>query len=257
MLKSLAKKYLPATIVKVLRGYSFKMRYARQSLFAKLQPGNLARLAVIFQAVKPPHYMGLYSEHFARLRKRKLNILEIGIGGRGSSEAGGGSLRMWKEYFSNAKIFGIDIIDKSFHNQGRIKTFFGNQSDKDFLKAIIAKIGDLDIVIDDGSHRSPDVLASFNVLFPSLSKEGIYVIEDVQTSYRKEWEGSSGNLSSHETTMGFLKSLCDSMNYKGFQDGDVPLKDFSKQIKAIHFYTNIVFIEKGSNIYNLWEAPSK
>ena len=88
---------------------------------------------------------------------------------------------MWKVYFPKAQIFGIDIHDKSALEENRIRIFHGSQSDPTFLEQVIATIGTIDIVIDDGSHINEDVIFSFNSLFPSLSKTGIYVIEDTQT----------------------------------------------------------------------------
>jgi hypothetical protein len=59
-------------------------------------------------------YAQWYETHFAPLRKKRLNILEIGIGGYSHPEYGGGCLRMWRTYFPKARIYGIDIEDKNF-----------------------------------------------------------------------------------------------------------------------------------------------
>jgi hypothetical protein len=158
---------------------------------------------------------------------------------------------MWKAYFKKGNIFGIDIVDKTFHEESRIKTFKGSQVDEDFVRNVAAEIGTLDIIIDDGSHFSDHVITTFKILFPLLSPNGIYVIEDLQTSYWDQvdgisWGGSS-DLNAPHTSMNFLKSLVDSLNYEEFTiDGYSPTY-FDRHIVSMHFYHNIAFIHKGEN----------
>jgi hypothetical protein len=214
---------------------------------------NLLRLARWFGTDKEGahHYTRHYQRHFAPLRRKRLNVLEIGIGGDASPQRGGQSLRMWKAYFPQARIFGIDIYDKLCHEERRIKTFRGNQADADFLKAVARQIGTIDIIIDDGSHRNEHVIASFRTLFPLLSPNGIYVIEDLQTSYWSQdvgdgWDGST-DLTAPHTSMNFLKSLVDGLNYEEFVADDYTPTYFDRHIVAIHFYHNLAFIYKGLN----------
>jgi hypothetical protein len=196
-------------------------------------------------------YTQHYETHFRKLRRRKLNILEIGIGGYAHSDQGGSSLRMWRDYFPNSKIFGIDIYDKSFLDEERIKTFQGSQTDTDFLQKVCDEIGKIDIIVDDGSHINQDVITSFKFLFPRLADHGIYVIEDTQTSYwRKsfgtEW-GGSNDFKSDATTMGYLKSLTDGLNYEEFTLAEYEPTYFDRHIVSMHFYHSLVFIYKGNN----------
>jgi len=177
--------------------------------------------------------------------------LEIGVGGYQDPRAGGNSLRMWKSYFPKGKIFGIDIYDKAYHNEKRIKTFKGSQIDDVFLKNVVAEIGGIDIIIDDGSHYSDHVINSFRILFPLLNSGGIYVIEDLQTSYWDEvvgekWGGSSDLKAAH-TSMNFLKCLVDGLNYEEFTLDEYTPTYFDRNIVSIHFYHNLAFIYKGDN----------
>lgn len=214
---------------------------------------DVATLAVAFGTDKEGshHYGRHYQYHFAPLRQKKLNVLEIGVGGYDQPQAGGESLRMWKAYFPKSLIFGIDIHDKSCHNDDRIKTFKGSQTDEMFLLEVAKQIGSIDIIIDDGSHLNNDVIATFKILFPLLSPKGLYVVEDLQTSY---WDrvanicwGGSKNLDASHTSMNFFKRLVDKLNYEEFTlDGYVP-DYFDKHIVSMHFYHNLVFIYKGSN----------
>jgi len=191
-------------------------------------------------------YARHYETHFAPLRLRRLKILEIGIGGYEDPESGGASLRMWRTYFPRSMIFGIDLYDKSVHDEHRIKTFRGSQVDERFLQAVLDETGPLDIVIDDGSHVNEHVIRTFELLFPHLRHEGMYVIEDTQTSYWSSEGGSSKELNSTSTTMGFLKTLVDGLNHAEFEQQYEPTF-YDANIVAIYFYHNLAFIGKGPN----------
>jgi hypothetical protein len=241
--KQRIKQYLTEQQAEVLK----KLFYKGQDLYAQCQySGNLEKLCDFFHAGKCHWYLDLYAKHFHLLRHKRLNILEIGIGGYDSPKAGGGSLRMWKAYFPNSQIFGIDIYDKRPHQASRIKTFQGSQVDEEFLNSVVDEIGELDVVIDDGSHMNSHVIQTFKFLFPHLQQNGFYIIEDTQTSY---WDAFGGAYQEHsqETTMSFLKSLTDGLNYEEFPDQAYLPTYYDRHIKAMHFYHNIVFIEKGLN----------
>jgi hypothetical protein len=197
------------------------------------------------------NYLPHYEWHLKKLRNRKLNILEIGIGGYQSAQSGGSSLKMWRDYFAHSNIFGIDIEDKSWLDGDRIKTFRGSQDDEEFLLKVCNETGPLDIVIDDGSHINRHVIASFKFLFPRLKATGIYVVEDIQTSYwgkafGTDWGGSSDR-KSDTTTMGFFKSLTDGLNYADFMEPRYQPTYFDKHIVSMSFYHNLIFIQKGLN----------
>jgi len=153
---------------------------------------------------------------------------------------------MWKEYFPNAQIFGLDIVDKSFVDEPRIKTFQGDQTDPAVLNAIVKEAGTLHLVIDDGSHRPADIIASFNLLFPLLADDGIYVIEDTQTSYWPE-SGGQEDPAADGTTMAFVKRLMDGLNWEEFVIEPYEPTYTDLHITALAIYHNLVFIQKGTN----------
>jgi hypothetical protein len=225
----------------------------RRSIKSFLYRNNLSKLALVYGSDKQDshYYTQHYERHFEALRREELNILEIGIGGYEDPNAGGESLRMWKTYFPKSRIFGIDIYDKTFHDEKRIKTFQGSQTDADWLKRVVEEIGTVDIIIDDGSHYNEHVITSFKILFPLLTPQGIYVVEDTQTSYWSsvggvEWDGSSDYTAPH-TSMNFFKSLIDGLNYEEFTSDEYIPTYFDKHIIAMHFYHNLIFIYKGLN----------
>jgi hypothetical protein len=174
-----------------------------------------------------------------------MTVLEIGIGGWADAHSGGESLRMWRDFFPNSQIVGVDIADKHGLNGGRIRTFAGDQSDPAFLRDLIKTIGRPDIIIDDGSHRSAHIHASFNVLFPLLADNGIYAIEDLYTSY---WVRAGGNWqdgAERDTSMAMLKSLTDSIHYRY-----IPFREPSpvdRSVVSVQFFRKIAFVFKGKN----------
>ncbi|MEI6140135.1 MAG: hypothetical protein WCP85_12790 [Mariniphaga sp.] len=210
---------------------------------------NLNKLAKFYGTDKfgkhlyTPHY----SRHLCKFKYKKIKLLEIGVGGYWDPNYGGHSLRMWKRYFPFGDIFSIDIYDKSQIQENRIKIFKGSQIDIEFLDEIIKEIGELDIIIDDGSHINEHVIGSFNFLFPKLKDGGIYVIEDTQTSYWEDFGGDSINLNNPKTTMNYFKSLTDSLNNEEFRIKNYEKSYFDKKITSMHFYHNLIFIYKGTN----------
>ncbi|GMO40342.1 MAG: hypothetical protein Ta2B_20230 [Termitinemataceae bacterium] len=239
-----------------------------QNIVSFFVQSNLNFLAIIFGSDKygpnahsyTPHYM----THFKTRRYKKLKLLEIGVGGYGNPISGGGGLRMWKRYFPNSKIFGVDIYDKSALEEHRIKIFKGSQVDSVFLDSMVKQTGDFDIIIDDGSHINEHVIETFKILFPKLNYGGIYVIEDMSTSYCPRLGGDNENLNNPNTIMNFFKKLTDSLNYQEYRIDTLDLGEqealrptaqieankisyYDGKIISMHFYHNLLFVYKGFN----------
>jgi hypothetical protein len=210
---------------------------------------NLRALAAVYGTDKwgVHRYAEHYEAHFAALRRRRIVLLEVGIGGYGVPESGGESLRMWRTYFPRGRIFGIDIQDKSYHDERRIKTFCGSQDDEAFLERVILEIGNPDIIIDDGSHMCAHIIKSFNVLFPKLSDGGYYVVEDTQTSYWPDFGGSDTDPDDPHTTVGFFKQLVHGVNHEE-RAGSREASYYDKSIISVSFYHNMIFVKKGNNV---------
>ncbi len=191
-----------------------------------------------------------YAQHYEVLlnarRRQRLNVLEIGIGGYDDPRGGGNSLRMWRAYFPKARIFGIDIHDKSFHDERRIKTFKGSQADPEFLNRVMNEMGKVDIIIDDGSHISEHAIFTFRHLFPRLADGGLYFVEDTQTSYWADWGGDETERNNPATTMGFFKSLVDGLNWVEYR-GEYSPTYLDTNIQSISFFHNLIAIRKGPN----------
>ena len=217
--------------------------------WSRLRSGDLATLATMHRTDKwnLHWYAQHYERHFGHFRKKRLKVLEIGVGGYADPHAGGSSLRMWKYYFPKSMIYSIDIYDKSALQEKRIAIFRGSQSDEAFLQNLGRDIGSLDIIIDDGSHVNRDVIRSFEILFPTVKPGGIYVVEDTQTSYWEPFGGDSVDFANPRTIMNYFKRLTDSLNYQEFDKPGYEPTYFDKNIVSIHFYHNLVFVYKGKN----------
>lgn len=114
-------------------------------------------------------FADFYNKILFNYRNNIKSIFEIGI-------LYGSSLASWNEYFSNAKIYGIDKNSIDMKNNN-IKTFVCHQNDEKLLHSIIKETGNFDIIIDDGSQQ-----ISLGILFKNVNSEGFYIIEDIHTS---------------------------------------------------------------------------
>lgn len=193
-------------------------------------------------------YAEAYERHFAPYRDHPIDVLEIGIGGYADPNLGGESLRMWKAFFPRARIVGLDIHDKVGIDEDRIRTVRGDQSDPALVADVVRRFGPFTIVIDDGSHVCRDVITSFVNLFPTLAEDGIYAIEDLQTSYWAKGYGGSSTADRAMTSMTFLQSLADGLNYAEFDIPNYEPTVFDRTITSLAFYHNLAFVQKGTNL---------
>lgn len=216
---------------------------------AALRRMDLTDLAIEFKTDKwgSHRYTPHYQTHLGRWRNERFTLLEIGIGGYAREGAGGASLRMWKQFFPNAQIVGLDIEDKSFVDEDRIRSYRGSQTDEALLRRIVEDHGSIRVVIDDGSHRPAHIRETFRILFPLIEPEGIYVIEDTQTSYWPEWGGSEDR-HDRTTSMALIKDLVDGLNYEEFVDESYQPTYSDMHVTEVHAYHNLAFMQKGKNV---------
>lgn len=202
-------------------------------------------------------YAEPYSSHLGSLRHEAVNLLEIGVGGYNDPHTGGHSLRAWKEYLPNAQIIGLDYYDKTPLQEERIHIYQGSQADPVALAKIISDYpAGFDIVIDDGSHRNEHVISSMYMLWQYVNDGGWYIIEDLQTSYWPNHGGKLHDVNSPLTSMGFLKSLIDGLNWQEIHQPTYAPSALEQQITSIHFYHNLAFLKKGSNLEGSTEVSS-
>lgn len=203
------------------------------------------------------YYTRYYEKYFEGLRDKSIRLLEVGF-------YHGSSARMWEEYFPRANLYFVDINENFFRVYGnnlseRCKMYVANQGSESSLRQFLSEAGgDFDIIIDDGSHKNKHQIISFETLFPCLKPGGVYVIEDLHTSYWALYEGGGSPevpKANSSSAIRFLQALVDSVNFIGARttcadENKCPdrirgeLTYYQQHIQSIHFYGCICFIFK-------------
>lgn len=180
------------------------------------------------------HYLPIYDRLLASRVGTDVKMLEIGV-------FEGGSLALWRKYFGErATIFGVDIEPKcaAFNGQhGQVR--IGSQDDPEFLKRVLLEMGGVDVVLDDGSHIARHQRATFEAVFPLLADGGLYIIEDMHTSY---WRYYGGGLRRRGSAIEFLKEKVDAMHSHYFRGGADRSPD--SDIESIQFFDSIAVVTK-------------
>jgi GT2 family glycosyltransferase len=198
-------------------------------------------------------YISIYERLFSELTEKSVRVLEIGI-------QNGGSLEIWSEFFPQAtKIVGCDINEacrQLTYRDTRIAVVVGDANTNEVEEAIATHSPKFDLIIDDGSHRSSDIIHSFARYFARLEDEGLFVVEDLHCSYWAEFEGG---LFDPASSMAFFKRLADVINHEhwGVPDARTALlESFTRtygvafddellgHIHAIEFLNSVCVIRK-------------
>lgn len=186
------------------------------------------------------HYFPIYDRHLARFRDRPVTVLEIGV-----SE--GGSMLMWRHYFGpRARIYGVDIDPRcKAIEQEQIQVFIGSQTDRTFLRELRRSLPPIDVLIDDGGHSMLQQRATFEELFDHVAPDGIYICEDVQTSYLLRYGGGHRY---RRSFMEFTKGLIDQLHaFHSDQPNSFGPSTFTRTVTSIHYYDSMIVIEKGKH----------
>lgn len=151
-------------------------------------------------------YLGEYERLFEPYRNRPIHLLEIGI-------QNGGSLEIWAEYFRNAqKLVGCDIdtaCEEIQFKTPKIEIVVGDANAPESVNRIRSIADQYDLVIDDGSHKSDDIVKSFSHYFDMVRDGGMYVAEDLHCSY---WGEYGGGIYYPYSSLTFFKMLADTIN---------------------------------------------
>lgn len=153
-------------------------------------------------------YLTEYERMFSCFREQSIRMLEIGI-------QNGGSLEIWCRYFLNAQtLVGCDInqdCTKLSYDDPRVHLVIGDANTDGVEEYVLSYSNKFDLIIDDGSHTSSDIVKSFARYFRHLDEGGIYVVEDLHCSY---WHGFDGGLYYPYSSMAFFKRLADVINHE-------------------------------------------
>jgi hypothetical protein len=130
-------------------------------------------------------YLPLYQKLLEKKKETAKNVLEIGIGDFG--EKNGGSIKIWKEYFTNATIYGLDILSSDrvmdeLLNDKRIVLYTSTDAYNDdfFVNTFLKKNIKFDVLLDDGPHTLESMQKFIRLYTQIMTDNGILMIEDVQ-----------------------------------------------------------------------------
>ena len=173
-------------------------------------------------------YLSAYDRILGPYRNDSISLLEIGV-------QNGGSLETWALFFPCASvIIGCDINEKCGElcfDDPRIKVIIGDATEKRTIEAIKFQKPSFNIVIEDGSHTSRDIIRSFTTYFPEIEPGGVYIAEDLHCCYWKEYGGGLGDSYSG---IEFFKSLVDCINASHWHRNDVAPAGHLSEILQMH-----------------------
>tara|TARA_B110001452_G_scaffold198287_1_gene168235 strand:+ start:3450 stop:4271 length:822 start_codon:yes stop_codon:yes gene_type:complete len=182
-----------------------------------------------YQSYKFQKYFKVYDELFTPYKNKKITFVEIGI-------LNGGSLFIWKNFFGeNARIIGIDMNPecKKFEKEG-FEIFIGDQSDPLFWESFFKKVGNVDIILDDGGHTNNQQVTTVTSCLKNINDGGIVVVEDTHTSYMTEFSNPQ-----KYSFINFSKKLIDDLNLNAYFKSNKYKYSYNKYIYSIRYYEGI------------------
>ena len=182
-----------------------------------------------FLSIKHSSYFQVYAELLEQYRNKPITFIEVGV-------LHGGSLFMWREYFGEkARIIGVDFNPqaKRWEEHG-FEIYIGSQSDPIFWNDLFNKVGDADIVLDDGGHTYEQQIVTAHNCIPHINDGGLLVVEDTHTSYMKDF-----GCPSKYTFIEWAKTLIDCINSRFPSVKTSPLP-YRASIYSISIYESIV-----------------
>lgn len=202
------------------------------------------------------NYEPTYGRLFRRWKYRPVRMLEIGIGGY-SGSLGGDSLLAWGAFFPFGRIVAGDIVPKLQLTGGPRHVRQIDQSSESDVERLCREDGPFDIIIDDGSHFNAHQIFTFERIFRALKDKGVYVVEDIQTSFwpgevmGTVWDGAAiSDPAFADTCYAYFLNLAKYVNHAEFIDRtgvDSHLVSLAQQIVGITFEHNMIVVRKGDN----------
>jgi cephalosporin hydroxylase len=183
------------------------------------------------------HYFDIYDRHFAPYRGKKITVVEFGV-------SHGGSLQMWKHYFGRkARIVGVDIDPRcATFTERRVEVVIGDQENRVFLRELRDQVGPIDVVIEDGGHTMAQQINTFEMLWPAVRNGGVYLVEDLHTSY---WKRYGGGYQRPGTFIEYAKNLVDQVQAWHGRGPDMFVVDkYTRSIRGMHVYDSIIVFDK-------------
>ena len=188
-------------------------------------------------SIKWTSYFQVYDQIFKKYKNKKITFVEVGV-------ANGGSLFIWKKYFSKkSRIIGIDLNPeaKKLRKYG-FEIYIGNQTKKEFWNNFYHKVGKIDILLDDGGHKNLQQVSTVHYSLPHIKNDGIIVVEDTHASFIKKEFGNPSKYS----FINFCNVIISSI-HKRCEVFSKKLDIYSKNVFSVDFYESIVVFNINKN----------
>jgi hypothetical protein len=251
-------EYLPGHKTDAL---TYFHKYATK--FSQLSPPSDFTSLPVWDTWSP--YFEAYNNHFYRYRGKEVVFMEVGV-------QSGGKIPLLRDYFGTGFTYiGIDINPsvEMFASESWIHIEIGDSGDRDFWHKITKKYPKVDIFLDDGGHTMQQQRLAMEIMLPHVAQTGVYICEDLATSWAARWEGVPMGESSNEAfrkhTMVGLIQMSLEWFHAGWMSGgavtyqlDEPrlteVKEWKEtpwwkviptSVKHIHYYNSLVVYEKG------------
>ncbi|PTB65919.1 hypothetical protein BBK36DRAFT_1120596 [Trichoderma citrinoviride] len=194
-------------------------------------------------------YQFMYDKYLSGSRDEEVKVLEIGLGCN-MDYGPGASYYTWLEYLPFVDLYFIEYdgqcAQKYQDKTANAHVFIGDQADAVFLTQFSSEAtasGLFDVIIDDGGHTMVQQITSLEYLWKTVKPGGLYVIEDLQTSYWETFGGDpAGWRSSKETTMTYVFQLIDDLMIGRSE------KKISHEILSIDCMAEICALRKKDNM---------
>jgi len=180
-----------------------------------------------YHSKKHSSYFAAYDLLLKPYRNKPITFLEIGV-------LNGGSLFMWKSFLGeHARIVGIDLNPAATKwEEYGFEIYIGSQSDSSFWLEILAGIGPIDVIVDDGGHTFRQQILTCEAVLPSVRNGGVIIIEDTHSSYMTDFGGPSS-----KSFVSYAKNIVDGVNYRS---GKLQKNHHHKEIFYVSFFESIV-----------------
>jgi Methyltransferase domain len=182
-----------------------------------------------YLSMKLDNYFSVYEQLFNKYIGKPIVFVEIGV-------LNGGSLFMWRDYFGkDARIIGVDLnpATKKWEAHG-FEIFIGSQSDPSFWEEFFQKVGDVDVILDDGGHTNEQQIVTSVATFGHIRDGGLLVVEDTHASYYTEF----GNPSPY-SFVNFGKRVVDGVNSR-FPSVPAVKNTFHEVVHSVQFFQSFV-----------------
>lgn len=183
---------------------------------------DLFNIGLRYETDKTTHFfLHHYDKILNHIRYEPIKMLEIGV-------YKGASIKMWREYFPNAELHCIDINHVDFSDLKNVTMHVVDCDHKEELKSLSEKLGEFNVIIDDGGHTMKQQQNALEVFWPKVKKNGIFIMEDMHTSIKNLYP--SHNIENQPSTYELFESI---INNKDFYSSYISLNSFDEIKKSV------------------------